>query len=266
MEAGSVAFLSKFRQAAKVARAVMEYTAHSLLVGEGAEEFAEMIGIQPQDTNTIESYDIYKDWKNNNCQPNFYRNLKGCDSQCGPYPPPYSYSPSSSDSVSSLTSKPSSSSAHSPSYNHISWVKEGLHDTIGVVAIDQTGMMSCGTTTNGANHKVRGRVGDSPIIGSGCYVQSDIGGCAATGDGDIMMRFNPSYSAVMYMKLFQLSPRDAATKAIEPIIKYFPTFSGGIVCLTSNQTYGAITYNMNFQISVMGDGMDEAQQIDIEPI
>mmetsp|Transcript_13821 Transcript_13821/g.14404 ORF Transcript_13821/g.14404 Transcript_13821/m.14404 type:complete len:128 (-) Transcript_13821:28-411(-) len=127
-------------------------------------------------------------------------------------------------------------------------------------------MMSCGTTTNGANHKVRGRVGDSPIIGSGCYVQSNIGGCAATGDGDIMMRFNPSFAAVMYMDILKLSPRDAAVKALEPIAKHFPTFSGGIVCLTSNQTYAGATYNMNFQISVMGDGMTEVQEINIEPI
>jgi N4-(beta-N-acetylglucosaminyl)-L-asparaginase len=113
---------------------------------------------------------------------------------------------------------------------------------------------------------VRGRVGDSPIVGSGCYVKNAIGGCAATGDGDIMMRFSPSYAAVLYMEMLHLSPREAAVKALQPIAEYFPTFSGGIVCLTANETYGAATYNMPFQISVMGDGLSEVQEIPVEEI
>lgn len=47
----------------------------------------------------------------------------------------------------------------------------------------QSGKMACGTSTNGANHKIAGRVGDSPIPGSGCFVNSEVGGAAATGDG-----------------------------------------------------------------------------------
>lgn len=109
-------------------------------------------------------------------------------------------------------------------------------------------------------------MGDSPIVGSGCYVKNAVGGCAATGDGDIMMRFAPSYAAVLFMETLNLSPRDAAVKALQPIAQYYPTFSGGIVCLTANQTYGAATYNMNFQISVMGDGLSEVQEIPVEPI
>lgn len=138
MNVGSVAFLSKFRKAATIARAVMEYTAHTLLVGEGAEEFAQMIGIPSENTNTIESIKIYEDWKNASCQPNFYRNLEGCETQCGPYPPP----------------TPTMKKNRKLQSKHLPWVKEGLHDTIGVVALDSDGNMACGTTTNGANHKV----------------------------------------------------------------------------------------------------------------
>ena len=136
MEVGSVAFLSKFRKAASVARHVMEYTAHTLLVGEGADEFAQMIGIPSENTNTPESLKNYQDWKNDSCQPNFYRNLDGCETRCGPYPPP-------------------SSNLKSINKVHIPWVDKGLHDTIGVVSIDDDGNMACGTTTNGANHKVQ---------------------------------------------------------------------------------------------------------------
>ena len=68
------------------------------------------------------------------------------------------------------------------------------HDTIGMVALDATGKLAAGTSTNGLTHKIPGRVGDSPIPGAGSYAGS-AGGAAATGDGDIMMRFLPSYQA-----------------------------------------------------------------------
>lgn len=80
-----------------------------------------------------------------------------------------------------------------------------------MIAIDVMGRIACGTSTNGASHKIAGyacavytythslpcynlyrRVGDSPIAGAGCYVDQGVGGAAATGDGDIMMRFLPA--------------------------------------------------------------------------
>jgi N4-(beta-N-acetylglucosaminyl)-L-asparaginase len=94
-----------------------------------------------------------------------------------------------------------------------------------MIAIQANGSISCGTTTNGASHKVPGRVGDSPIVGSGAYCESAVGGAAgvpyihisvarhyaafrsqfrhtnaATGDGDFMMRFSPAFAAVNLMR------------------------------------------------------------------
>lgn len=69
-------------------------------------------------------------------------------------------------------------------------IAEDNHDTIGMVIIDQRGDLACGTTTNGVANKIAGRVGDSPVPGAGCYVENDVGGAAATGDGDVMMRCN----------------------------------------------------------------------------
>lgn len=77
--------------------------------------------------------------------------------------------------------------------------KEG-HDTIGMVAIDANGSIACGTSSNGASYKIPGRVGDSPVAGAGAYCETGIGGATATGDGDQMMRFLPSFAAVQYMK------------------------------------------------------------------
>lgn len=68
---------------------------------------------------------------------------------------------------------------------------EENHDTIGMLAIDSRGRIAAGTSTNGANHKIPGRIGDSPIPGAGAYADQEAGAAAGTGDGDIMMRFLP---------------------------------------------------------------------------
>jgi N4-(beta-N-acetylglucosaminyl)-L-asparaginase len=80
-----------------------------------------------------------------------------------------------------------------------------------------------------------------------------------------MMRFSPTFAGVMYMSM-GATPTEAASRALQPIIAAFPTFSGGVVCLDKNGSYGASTYNMVFQISVMADGMDGVETIDVEPI
>ncbi|CAG5114645.1 unnamed protein product, partial [Candidula unifasciata] len=67
------------------------------------------------------------------------------------------------------------------------------------------------------------RIGDSPIMGAGSYASNQAGGAAATGDGDIMMRFLPSFRAVIEMGR-GLSPTEAAQLALDPIRKFLPTF------------------------------------------
>lgn len=72
-------------------------------------------------------------------------------------------------------------------------VNENNHDTIGMIAIDTKGHIAAGTSTNGLKNKIPGRVGDSPIVGAGAYADQEVGAAAATGDGDVMMRFLPRY-------------------------------------------------------------------------
>lgn len=97
-----------------------------------------------------------------------------------------------------------------------------------------------------------GRIGDSPIVGSGCYVSNDIGGAAATGDGDVLMRFMPAYAAWNYMRL-GYSAQEACDMALEVIPKYYPTFQGGVVCLSASGEYAGSSYNMGFSFSVASD-------------
>jgi len=98
-----------------------------------------------------------------------------------------------------------------------------------MVALDSSGKLAAGTSTNGLTHKIAGRVGDSPIPGAGSYA-GFAGGAAATGDGDIMMRFLPSYQAHESLRL-GMSPTDAASNAISRIKDFFPEFSGAVIGL-----------------------------------
>jgi N4-(beta-N-acetylglucosaminyl)-L-asparaginase len=243
MDVGCVGYIRKYRHAISIARYVMAYTSETMLVGEGAESFAEMMGFPPESATTENSIDVYKTWTNNSCQPNFYDNIEEATSQCGPYPP-----------------QPHPASVELKPLNR-TWAERENHDTIGMVTLRSSdGTMACGTSTNGANHKIAGRIGDSPIPGSGCYVKSSAGGAAATGDGDVMMRFSPSFAAVLYMES-GMSPSDACEKALAPISAAFPSFSGGIVCLSKSGEYGAAAYNMGFSYSVQATGMPSVEVV-----
>lgn len=77
-----------------------------------------------------------------------------------------------------------------------------------------------------------------------------------------MMRFSPSFAAVSFMEM-GLTPTEACQRALRPISKAFPDFSGGIVCLTKNGTVGGATYNMDFSYSVMADGMESVEVVDV---
>ena len=87
------------------------------------------------------------------------------------------------------------------------------HDTIGVVVLDQSAHMVCATSSSGLAMKHRGRVGDSPLIGSGFYVDSQIGGATATGVGEDIMKGCTSFAAVSLMQQ-GLHPQNAAEEAL----------------------------------------------------
>lgn len=90
------------------------------------------------------------------------------------------------------------------------------HDTVGVVSLDEKQQMCAGTSTSGLFMKHRGRVGDSPICGSGCYVDSEIGGAAATGLGEDLMKGCISYEIVRKMKE-GMTPQQACEAAVNEL-------------------------------------------------
>ena len=92
------------------------------------------------------------------------------------------------------------------------------HDTVGMVCLDQTGKMTAATSTSGLFMKKKGRVGDSPIAGSGFYCDSKIGGATATGLGEDLMKGCISYEIVRLMEE-GLHPQEACEKAVNNLDK-----------------------------------------------
>ena len=135
-------------------------------------------------------------------------------------------------------------------------MKQG-HDTIGMVALDSTGSIACGTSSNGATFKIPGRVGDSPIMGAGAYCETGVGGATATGDGDQMMRFLPSFAAVNFMRE-GMSPTEACEKAVQPIVKFFPETEGALICMNAKGEFGGAKIGFSsFSFSARDSTMED---------
>ena len=138
-------------------------------------------------------------------------------------------------------------------------IAEG-HDTIGAVALDLHGSMGVGMSTSGANMKVPGRVGDTPIIGSGFYVDSEVGGAAATGLGEDIMRTCLALRAVELMRQGR-TPQEAADEAIrtahERIKRHgIQPDNMAMVCMNAKGEYGASCNHYGFFYSHAREGED----------
>ncbi|XP_046878081.1 N(4)-(beta-N-acetylglucosaminyl)-L-asparaginase isoform X2 [Hypomesus transpacificus] len=248
MEVGAVADLRRIKNAIGVARAVMQHTEHTFLVGESASVFAENMGFTAEDLTTNKSLSIFTQWLKDNCQPNYRKNvLPDPSKNCGPYKPRAMLKQRKSERQ----------------------IDIHAHDTIGMIAIGQDGHVAAGTSTNGANHKIPGRVGDSSVAGAGAYADSTAGGAAATGDGDVMMRFLPRLDPIcsntlliqhthsmettnvtkveldglhfLAVELMRTGadPSSACKTAISRIKRYYPEFFGAVICANTTGHYGA---------------------------
>ncbi|MEL7485841.1 MAG: N(4)-(beta-N-acetylglucosaminyl)-L-asparaginase [Pseudomonadota bacterium] len=111
------------------------------------------------------------------------------------------------------------------------------HDTVGSIALDADGNLCVGCSTNGREFKIPGRVGDSPIPGAGAYGDQAVGGAVATGNGDVMMRFLPTYHVVELMRN-GMPPAEAAAAAIKRITDRGYKFGGGIAAIAIDGRHG----------------------------
>ena len=126
------------------------------------------------------------------------------------------------------------------------------HDTIGMLALDKDGNLSGACTTSGAAWKLHGRVGDSPIIGAGLYVDNEVGAACATGWGEAVIRVVGSYLVVELMRQGQ-PPEEACRLAVERVIEKNPDYQEiqvGFLALDKEGRYGGYSIQPGFDFAV----------------
>ena len=214
---GAVAALPDIAHPVSVARKVMEHTPHILLVGEGALQFALENGFERENLLTPEAEEAWRSWlKKQHYQPEI--NIENRTFNIEKLP--------------------------GNVYNH---------DTIGMLALDATGRLSGACTTSGLAFKMRGRVGDSPIIGAGLYVDGEVGAATATGVGEEVIRTVGSFLVVELMRQ-GYSPEEACREAVNRIVQKkqgrTSDIQVGFLALNTQGKYGAYALQPGFSYAV----------------
>lgn len=221
---GSVAAIEQIDHPICVARLVMEKTPHIMLVGDGAQKFALQNGFKLQGLDlSPHAQRKYDQW------------LKKSD-----YHPMMNIEKNSNEP--DVPNK-----LGTGAYNH---------DTIGMIALDAHGNLSGACTTSGMAYKMHGRVGDSPIIGAGLYVDNEVGAATATGMGEEVIRICGSHLVVEFMRQGD-SPEMACKKAVERIMKKssknLKDQQVGFIALNKYGDFGAYAIQDEFDYAVYSD-------------
>ena len=209
---GAVGAIRGIKTPSKVAKLVMEQTDHMFLVGEGALRFAKAMGMQEEDLLTPESRQAWLVWKRSLRDPNQHTNWgPGLDA-----PPEKKKASLDLEQLKKefpevggqLLAECLDYALHPP------------HGTINCIALNEKGEMSAVTTTSGMAWKIPGRVGDSPVIGGGLWLDQDIGGAGSTGRGEENLRVCGAHTCVENLR-HGMSPKEAALDALKRVIRNF---------------------------------------------
>jgi len=205
--AGSVAAIRNIKTPSKIAKLVMEQTDHIMLVGEGALRFARACGFKDEDLLTEKSRLAWRVWKGS------LRDASGNNNWTDGLDAPV---PRKSSALRRLFPDAGDET--------LAWAWEVAvrppTGTINCLALNQKGEMSGVTTTSGLAWKIPGRVGDSPIIGAGLYVDQDVGAAGSTGRGEENIRVAGAHSIVENMR-HGMSPTDAGLDVLKRIARNF---------------------------------------------
>lgn len=214
---GSVMGVEHIVNVISLARRVMEKTPHVILVGDGALQFALDQGFKKTNLLTPKSEALWKEWlKTSNYQPrmNIENELYKKDPMPG---------------------------------------GKDNHDTIGLIAMDAKGNIAGGCSTSGMAYKMRGRVGDSPVIGAGLFVDNEIGAATSTGVGEEVIRCVGSHLVVELMR-HGYTPENACKEAVMRIVRKSPAKSKeiqvGFLAINKKGEYGAYALQKGFSFAV----------------
>jgi N4-(beta-N-acetylglucosaminyl)-L-asparaginase len=206
--AGSVASVRNIKNPAKLAKLVMEQTDHVMLVGPGALEFAKAWGFKEENLLTEKSRLAWLVWKQSLRDPENHNNwTDGLDAPGG-------------------KNLPAALRRQFPNADEetIRWAYDvaryPITGTINCLALNKSGDLSGVTTTSGLSWKIPGRVGDSPIIGAGVYVDNDIGAAGSTGRGEENIRVAGAHTIVENMR-HGMSPKDACLDCLKRIARNY---------------------------------------------
>ena len=209
---GAVGALRNIKTPSNVAKAVMEQTDHMFLVGEGALKFARAMGFKEESLLTEESRIQWLVWKKSLRDGNNHNNWgPGLDA-----PPAKKRGALDLQQLKrefpnagqELLAEAIRNAEHPP------------HGTINCIALNERGEMSAVTTTSGMAWKIPGRVGDSPIIGGGLWLDQDVGGAGSTGRGEENIRACGAHTVVENMR-HGMSPKEAALDALKRVARNF---------------------------------------------
>jgi N4-(beta-N-acetylglucosaminyl)-L-asparaginase len=206
---GSVASLRNIKCPSKVARVVMEQTDHIMLAGEGALRFARALGFKEENLLTEKSRLAWLVWKRTLRDPRGHNNwTDGLDAPAGP----------GSARLRSLFP-----GVDDRTFEYA--LDRALHPptgTINCLALNAKGEMSGVTTTSGLAWKIPGRVGDSPIIGAGLYVDQDVGAAGSTGRGEENIRVAGAHSIIENIR-HGMDPKKACLDVLGRIARNYNT-------------------------------------------
>lgn len=247
--AGAVACLEGIKTPSSVARDVMRYTDHVLLVGKGAQRFAVSMGHEIEDLLTERSRRRWIEWRARMSNTDDY-----------------------------LTPEETGHADAEPPFEDEDTYGLGIldsHDgvrpqgTINCNIVNSDGDISGVTTTSGLSWKIPGRVGDSPIVGAGLYVDNDVGAAGSTGRGEAVIKTCGSHTVVEMMRA-GMSPTDACLEALRRIVTFtaeprlrnadgVPSFNVNYYAVNKNGEYGgaAIWSGARFAVCVDGEARHE---------
>lgn len=140
------------------------------------------------------------------------------------------------------------------------------HDTIGLLALDRAGRMAGSCTTSGMAYKIHGRVGDSPIIGAGLFVDGEVGAACSTGTGELVIRTVGSHTVVELMRHGR-SPQEACEEAVRRILRFLPdpqNHQVGFLALRKDGAYGAAALQSGFNFALQTEAI--GSMVDVTPV